>query len=259
MTALDMVRVTFRIGQLPESHLKVLLNLYFLRYIKINKKQYRKYFSGENTDITRQIDIINNLIQLGWIQKKSDNTVDPELTLHSVTVELLEAEFQPNIWRCRELVEYANQLLPWYEFENEIQEIVDDWDKIEQDRLKNKSEWFCAFACSFNLNNSYNAGYVTDVLYRLVNGNLSAWEIIEDCRYFDRLVDELERLLENAKDSQSADWAFKIANVIETKWAYETTLIYLTEEPKELAQRYDIYTEFYSQILKDKFGEYFDL
>ena len=32
-----------------------------------------------------------------------------------------------------------------------------------------------------------------------------------------------------------------------------------TETAKELARRYDIYTEFYSQILKDKFGEYFDL
>lgn len=229
LTALDMMRVTFRISQLPESYLKVLLNLYFLRYIKINKRQYRKYFSGENTDITRQIDVINDLIQLGWIQKESDNTVDPELTLHAVTVELLEAEFQPNIWHCRELVEYVNLLLPWYEFENEIQEIVDDWDRIEQDRLKNKIEWFCAFACSFNLNNSYNAGYVTDVLYRFINGNLSAWEIIEDCRYVDRLVDELEKLLENAKDSQSADWAFKIANVIETKWAYNTTFIYVSE------------------------------
>ena len=32
-----------------------------------------------------------------------------------------------------------------------------------------------------------------------------------------------------------------------------------TETAKKLAQRYDIYTEFYSQILKEKFGEYFDL
>lgn len=230
LTALDMMRVTFRIGHLPESHLKVLLNLYFLRYIKINKRQYRTYFSGENTDITRQIDIITDLIQLGWIQPKSDNTVDPELTMHPVTVELLEVEFQPNIWHCRELAEYANQLLPWYELENESQEIIDDWDKIEQDRLKNKIEWFCAFACSFNLNNSYNAGYVTVMLYRLIHGSLYAWEIIEDCRYVDRLVNELERLLKNAKDSQSADWAFKIANVIETKRAYETILIYPTEE-----------------------------
>lgn len=31
-----------------------------------------------------------------------------------------------------------------------------------------------------------------------------------------------------------------------------------TEAARSLAQRYDIYTEFYSQILKEKFGEYFD-
>lgn len=237
LTALDMMRVTFRIGQLPESYLKVLLNLYFLRYIKINKKQYRKYFSGENTDITRQIDIINDLIQLGWIQKKSDNTVDPELALHSVTVELLEVEFQPNTWHCRELVVYANQLLPWYEFENRIQEIVDDWDTIEQDRLKNKIEWFCAFACSLNLNNPYNAGYVTDMLYRIVNGNLSVWKIIQNCRYINHLINGLEKILTDSDGSKSDIWLFKTANIIETKQASEATFIYASESKNR--QKYE--------------------
>lgn len=102
----EVLRVLFRVADLNRGQQQVLRNLYALRFIHVDKKIYRHFVCAsiskknrhENVwswisfeDQTRDdFDILNDLVELGWVQKNGSH-----FSLHPLIEELIRSEQSP--------------------------------------------------------------------------------------------------------------------------------------------------------------------
>lgn len=216
-TGLDMMRATFRVFGLSEIQKQVLINLYFLRFVKINKEQYRKYLWNESESKVKHIDAINDLLELGWIQKKNewDTSEDVDLTIHPIIVEMIVCELEPDITKSDMLMSYMQDYLPWKELSNELFEGIDDWGNLHIDEIAHKLKWLCLFATSIDLGKINNLNYVVETLYKLLNGNIFVIQII-DYWAIKGLLDKLSTFIDN--ETITEETKFRLLNVFEIYW-----------------------------------------
>ena len=256
-TGLDLMRATFRMVKLSDIQKQVLINLYFLRFVSINKEEYRKYLQKDNENRIKHIDAINELLYLGWLKKKHawQSTADAEIDIHTIIVEMIEVELQPDITKSDMLVAYINGYLPWSDLEQELFEGVDDWGNLHTDEIAHKLNWFCLFGASIDLHNINNLSYVADTFLKLLNGNIYIVDLINEL-YLDKMLSRLEFVFDNKNDIDN-DTLFKIGNLFEIKWANELPRFYgigneCTKE-KELERQVHIKKYFFfSSNLVDK-------
>ena len=218
-TGLDMMRATFRMVGLTDIQRRVLTNLYFLRFVKINKEEYRKYLWKENEKRTGHIDAINDLLYLGWIRKKNtwQNISDAELDIHPIIVEMIEIELKPDI-TTSDIAAYVQYYLPWTELGAHLIEGIDDWGPLYQDTIAHKLNWFCLFSASLDLTNEINLTYVVDTFSKLINGNIFIIQLI-DRWILNKLLNKITPFM--FKESISYNTRFKISNLLEVKWLEE--------------------------------------
>lgn len=245
-TGLDMMRATFRMVGLTDIQRRVLTNLYFLRFVKINKEEYRKYLWKENEKRAGHIDAINDLLYLGWIKKKNawQNTSDAKLDIHPIIVEMIEIELSPDI-TTSDIAVYVQSYLPWTELKEHLMEGLDDWGPLHQDTLARKLEWFCLFGSSLDLSNSNNRDYVVNVFSKLINSNIFVMELIEGW-ILDKLLDKLLVYLDD--EDNNFDVKFKIACLLETKWTRRLSWHYYGDDGEQKEQE-----------IKDNVQYYFDM
>ena len=217
-TGLDLMRATFRMVKLSDIQKQVLINLYFLRFVNINKEEYRKYLWKENENRTKHIDAINELLYLGWLKKKYEwqNTTDAEIDIHPIIVEMIEVELQPDITKSDMLVAYINGYLPWSDLEQELFEGVDDWGNLYTDEVSHKLKWFYLFALSLDLSNVNNLSFVIASLSKLINGNLFVFQLTE---YWlsNKLLDKLTKTIGTL--DVPIEIQLQLFNLLEIKWA----------------------------------------
>ena len=233
-TGLDMMRATFRMVGLTDIQRRVLTNLYFLRFVKINKEEYRKYLWKENEKRARHIDAINDLLYLGWIKKKNawQNTSDAELDIHPIIVEMIEIELTPDI-TSSDIAVYVQSYLPWTELKEHLMEGLDAWGPLHQDTLARKLEWFCLFGSSLDLSNANNRNYIINVFSKLINSNIFVMELIESW-ILDKLLDKLLVYLDG--EDTNFDVKFKIACLLETKWTRRLSWHYYGDDGEQKEQ-----------------------
>ncbi len=237
-SALNLMRATFRIFNLTDIQKQVLSNLYFLRFIKMNKEQYRKYFAAATEDITVHVDVINDLIRLNWIQTINKNLTktDPEIVIHPIISEMIQAELCPDITQNYSFVEYINMYLPWFELKDELLDGLDDSniiiDNVDKDKIKQKLLWFCAFANTLDFSIDSNLEYVVNILSKLINGNLFVYELV-DYEYQSMVLFENLKGLLLSNRALNANLKFKIANLIEIKWILSLQELFFDIERKK--------------------------
>lgn len=217
-TGLDLMRATFRMVKLSDIQKQVLINLYFLRFVSINKEEYRKYLQKDNENRTKHIDAINELLYLGWLKKKYEwqSTSDAEIDIHPIIVEMIEVELQPDITKSDMLIAYINGYLPWSDLEQELFEGVDDWGNLYTDEVTHKLKWLCLFALSLDLSNVNNLSFVVDSLCKLINGNIFVFQLIEFW-LSNKLLDKLTKSVTVVE--VSTEIQFRLFNLLEVKWA----------------------------------------
>ena len=232
LTGLDMMRATFRVFGLSEIQKQVLINLYFLRFVKVNKEQYRKYFWELSEKRVEHINAINDLLELGWIQKNpGEFSEDEDLTIHPIIVEMILCELNPDITKSDMLMSYMNHYLPWADLKEELLEGVDDWGNLHIDEIGHKLKWFCLFARSIDLNNINNLSYVIVTLQKLLNGNIFVIQLID---YW-----VIKDLLEKCSDfigskALTCEIKFMLLNIFEIYWVGKlTTRIGLSDKAQE--------------------------
>lgn len=232
LTGLDMMRATFRVFGLSEIQKQVLINLYFLRFVKVNKEQYRKYFWELSEKRVEHINAINDLLELGWIQKNpGEFSEDEDLTIHPIIVEMILCELNPDITKSDMLMSYMNHYLPWANLKEELLEGVDDWGNLHIDEIGHKLKWFCLFARSIDLNNINNLSYVIVTLQKLLNGNIFVIQLID---YW-----VIKDLLEKCSDfigskALTCEIKFMLLNIFEIYWVGKlTTRIGLSDKAQE--------------------------
>lgn len=216
-TGLDLMRATFRMVRLSDIQKQVLINLYFLRFVSINKEEYRKYLWKENESCTAHIDAINELLYLGWLKKKHEwqNAVNAEIEIHPIIIEMIEVELQPDITKSDMLVAYIDGYLPWNDLDQELFEGTDEWGNLHTDEISHKLKWFCLFALSLDLSNANNQSFVVTSLSKLINGNIFVFQLIENW-LFDKLLDKLSTSI--FVDKVSKENRFRWLNLLEIKW-----------------------------------------
>lgn len=246
---LDMMRATFRMVNLSVIQQEVLTNLYFLRFMQMNKEQYRKFFNKGDGTIVQHIDAINDLLRLNWIQTRYDFVIseDPEFVIHPVIAEMLEIELVPDISQCESFMRYVKYYLPWYELSDELLEGLEGgwYTSLEIDTISGKLEWFCAFALSLDQKNANNLKYVVDTLSELLRGNIFVMELIADNYYFRGLLNKIQGDLDNTK--LDTEIRFKIANLFEIKWISDLRYLYHDEKKKE---REEMIQQYFSLALQ---------
>lgn len=232
---LDMMRATFRMVGLTDIQRRVLTNLYLLRFVKINKEEYRKYLWKASEKRAKHIDAINELVNRKWIEIKKPKdyfnsgefpSSDPDITLHPIIAEMIEIELKPDI-TTSDISAYIEAYMPWRELEDHLLEGVDDWGQLMQDTLANKLNWFCALGAELDFSNSNNFDYIVEGLFRLINGNIFIDEIM-DSSYKGKLFKKLEPFLENKNISSKT--LFKLANIFEVKCARELNILHFGED-----------------------------
>lgn len=240
-TGLDMMRATFRMVGLTDIQRRVLTNLYFLRFVKINKEEYRKYLWKENEKRTGHIDAINDLLYLGWIRKKNtwQNISDAELDIHPIIVEMIEIELKPDI-TTSDIAAYVQYYLPWTELGAHLIEGIDDWGPLYQDTIAHKLNWFCLFSASLDLTNEINLTYVVDTFSQLINGNIFIIQLI-DRWILNKFLNQITPFL--LRESTSSDTQFKISNILEVKWLEESIprIALKDDEEKEIEENVRVY------------------
>lgn len=83
----EVLRVLFQVADLNESRKQVLRNLYALRFVHLDKAEYCR-FTNEGA---HGIDILNDLVELGWICQNGRY-----FTLHPLVEELVKTDFGPS-------------------------------------------------------------------------------------------------------------------------------------------------------------------
>ena len=228
-TGLDMMRATFRIVGLTEIQRRVLINLYFLRFVKINKEEYRKYMLYDNEKRVKHIDAINELLYLGWIKRKNTwrNTSDAELDIHPIIVEMIEIELQPDITKSNELTSYIERFLPWHELSEELMD-NDNVDilcyEINKEIISNKLKWFAAFVSRIDLSNNKNFIFCIEKFYTLINGNVFIIDLFES-EYFSVCLDNIKKHI-NLNIYIDKEISFKAANILEVSILHKYVIDY---------------------------------
>ena len=187
-TGLDMMRATFRMVGLTDIQRRVLTNLYFLRFVKINKEGYRKYLWKENEERTKHIDAINELANRKWIDIKKpedylnigmSTSYDLDISIHPIITEMIEIELKPDITKNEALIQYISYFMPWRELNDELFDgVYGFWDELEKDTITQQIEWFLAFVNILDFNNYNNFCYALNSLYKIINGNIFIVELI---------------------------------------------------------------------------------
>ena len=256
-TGLDMMRATFRMVGLTDIQRRVLTNLYFLRFVKINKEEYRKYLWKENEKRAGHIDAINDLLYLGWIRKKNtwQNVSDAELDIHPIIVEMIEIELEPDI-TTSDIAAYVQYYLPWTELGAHLIEGIDDWGPLYQDTIAHKLNWFCLFGASLDLTNEINLTYVVDTFSKLINGNIFIIQLI-DRWILNKFLNQITPFM--LKEGTSSETQFKISNILEVKWLEESIprIGLKDDEEKEIEENVRVYF-FKTQGLLDKLSNEFN-
>lgn len=85
----DALRVLFRVADLDEDQQRALRNLYMLRFLSVNWEAYCSFSCARN------IDVVNDLVDRGWVQKHGSF-----FSLHPLVEELVERDLQPNEENC---------------------------------------------------------------------------------------------------------------------------------------------------------------
>ena len=226
-TGLDMMRVTFRMVCLTDIQRRVLTNLYFLRFVKINKEEYRKYLWKASEERAKHIDAINELANRKWVEIKKPKdylncgkypSSDPDIIIHPIIAEMIEIELKPDI-TTSDIAAYVQYYLPWTELGAHLIEGIDDWGYLYQDTIAHKLNWFCLLAASLDLTNEINLTYVIDTFSKLINGNIFIIQLI-DRWILNKLLNQVTSFI--LKDSTSINTRFKIANILEVKWLEES-------------------------------------
>lgn len=85
------IRELFRVADLSEVRKQVLRNMYLLRFLEIDRPQYREF---THCDISER-DALNELLELRWVRKNG-----AYFTLHPLVEEIVKSDLNPNEENC---------------------------------------------------------------------------------------------------------------------------------------------------------------
>ena len=90
----DIIHILFDLANLNEYQKQALRNLYVLRFLNINKNTYLDLYWA----LPRNMDIVNDLVEIGWVQKNNKFYY-----LHPLVEELVSNELGPCEENCQEV------------------------------------------------------------------------------------------------------------------------------------------------------------
>lgn len=152
-TIYSALRVLFDVASLNKSRQLALQNLCVLRFLNIDRDTYCRFTHSKT------IDVLNELVELGWVQKREGLFV-----LHSVIDELVQNELPPDKHHCAAL--------------QEIEEVI--WDTLDKRKEYSEYEYeyeyntgfLCEFAISANLRNVS----MRQMVFQWLNGLMTVTE-----------------------------------------------------------------------------------
>ena len=90
-TVPDIIRSLYNMANLNENQKQVLRNLYLLRFLNIDKQTYLEFCWPRPYNM----DIVNDLVEIGWVQKNNRYYY-----LHPLVEELVDTDLKPNEDNC---------------------------------------------------------------------------------------------------------------------------------------------------------------
>lgn len=155
-TIYSALRVLYDVASLNEGRQRALQNLCVLRFLNIDRDAYCRFTHSKT------IDVLNELVELGWVQKREGLFV-----LHSMIDELVQNELHPDKHHCAAL--------------QEIEEVI--WDTLDKRKeyaeyeyeYKYYTDFLCEFAVSADLQNVT----MRQMVFQWLDGLMTADE--DDC------------------------------------------------------------------------------
>lgn len=147
--------VLFDTTKLNESRQRALRNLYVLRFLDIDKDTYCRFTHSKT------IDVLNELVELGWVQKR-----EGFFMLHSMIDELVRNELCPDKHNCEAPLRIEAFIRDTLDMRKEYSEYEYEY--------KYNTDFLCAFATA----NLWNVS-MRQMVFQWLNGLMTVTE--DDC------------------------------------------------------------------------------
>lgn len=203
----EILRVLFQIADLREDRKQVLRNIYLIRFMYIDKITYHTHTLCS----THEIDALNDLVELGWIQ-----TNGIYYSLHPLIEGLVRDELKPN---------QENSQRVYYHIQSVINDCCDNelYDNADEYEFDNNCELLCAFFYAADFHIHDNLSMAICWLTRMIDSEDRLIGSPED-RVFGRLYKKLiDSIRLNIADTYQV---FEIRFIFFVVWLYEFRIIY---------------------------------
>ena len=227
-TIYSVLRVLHDVASLNESRQRALRNLYVLRFLDIDRDTYCRFTRSKT------IDILNELVELGWVQKRGQSFL-----LHPLIEELVQFDLSPSWENCD-----AFRSIRWLIFEtsNLSTENAEDEHVFEFN-----SNFLYSFTMHADLGNSEMREMVLYWLSDLMNSDKVNMPEPMDQRYnglYEKLIDLIGTC--NLTDEEEV----RIRSIHFAAWLSEYRYIFWGDDSKERYEMRDHESRFaYEQLM----------
>lgn len=154
-TIYSVLRVLYDVASLNESRQRALQNLCVLRFLDVDRAAYFRF------TYTETMDALNELVELGWVQRRGQF-----FALNSLIEELVQYDLLPNTDYCDAVCRIRDLIRDTLELRKEYSEGHSEYEYEYYSRI------LCAFAVSANLRNVT----MRQMVFHWLNGLMTADE-----------------------------------------------------------------------------------
>ena len=213
-TVPDIIRSLYNMANLNENQKQVLRNLYLLRFLNIDKQTYLEFCWPRPYNM----DIVNDLVEIGWVQKNNRYYY-----LHPLVEELVNNELKPCEENCWQVFSVMRDRM------SRCLESYGKNIKAEERAFEMNCMISAYFLAGINLEIESNCFLAVKWLISLIENN--------DTYYGFPDIDTITPLLSKLNQHSHSSYTFEIKYIIFSVWLYEFRIIYLYDSEQHSKRR----------------------
>ena len=224
-TVPDIIRSLYNMANLNENQKQVLRNLYLLRFLNIDKQTYLEVCWPRPYNM----DIVNDLVEIGWVQKNNRYYY-----LHPLVEELVNNELKPCEENCWQVFSAMRDRM------NRCLESYGKNIKAEERAFEMNCMISAHFLAGINLEVESNCFLAVKWLISLIENN--------DTYYDFPNMDTITPLISKLNLLSHSSYSFEIKYIIFSVWLYEFRIIYLYDGEQRSKRRIDELYRSFSEV-----------